>query len=183
VVALAVILQGVALFVYHVVEERRRERGASGDFAFELVTGEPHGIDSTLRVADGKAVTLRRFEGAPVLVHFWATFCEPCRVELPKLVEASAEGRTPLLLVSVDESWDVVRHFFDGKVPPGVVLDESGSARRAFRISTLPDTYLLDAAGRPTARFHGPRDWSAPNARAELTKLVERARRDRPRSP
>ena len=88
--------------------------------------------------------------------------------ELPQLLSFS---RPRTLLVSVDESWSVVDHFFEGKVPPPVVLDSQAEARRAYSVTTLPDTYLLDVSGQPRARFHGPRPWASAVATETLRRL------------
>lgn len=170
VVAVIVALQVLAVVAYRAVERRRANTHAPTHFSYEPTTREARGLDAPFRTPDGATLTLRRFRGAPALVHFWATWCAPCRTELPKLLELAKETKLTLVLVSVDADWNVVRHFFDGELPAGLVLDDSGEGRRAFGVSTLPDTYLLDSEGRTTARFHGPREWS--NAKPQLTRLA-----------
>jgi thioredoxin-like negative regulator of GroEL len=120
----------------------------------------------------GRSVSLRLSLEKPVLVHFWATWCEPCGEELPRLLEFGRAKQVALVLVSVDESWQVIRHFFGGDPPPEVVLDHAGEARSAFAVSTLPDTYLLDRRGRTVARFHGPKDWSHDDMSAAFAPLL-----------
>jgi thiol-disulfide isomerase/thioredoxin len=165
-----VALQLAAVLVYRVVERRRTESRARTPFTYEKLTLEQRGLDVPLRTRGGATLTLQRFRGAPVLVHFWATWCAPCRTELPKLLEVASDTKLDLVLVSVDADWKVIRHFFEDDLPSGVVLDESAEARRAFGVTTLPDTYLLDSAGRTLARFRGPREWS--NAKPRLMELT-----------
>lgn len=148
------------------------QRGPVSDppFHYEPTGTAPRGLEATLESRHGPPVRLKDALGQPLLLHFWATWCEPCRTELPLLLKLSAP-RT--LLVSADENWQVVDHFFDGKVPTAVVLDSRGDARRAFEVGTLPDTYLLDASGRSLARFHGPRAWNSEAAASALRRLTQ----------
>jgi thiol-disulfide isomerase/thioredoxin len=166
-----------AWWVYRRVERARAAHKEPAGLVYELVESAPRGLDAPLSGSDGRSVALRGRIGEPLLVHFWATWCGPCRTELPKLVQLGRERGVRVLLVSVDEGWPVVRHFFDGEVPADVVLDEGGATRRLFGVSTLPDTYLLARSGRPTVRFHGPRDWSNAKVRSVLDGLLTEAQR------
>jgi thiol-disulfide isomerase/thioredoxin len=174
-VVAVLIVQLAAVLVYRAVERGRTSR-ASSEFAYERLDGDVVASDAELETQDRKRIVLSDFRGQSVLVHFWATWCTPCRTELPTLIDYAADTGARVVLVSADTDWDVIGHFFDGKVPPSVVLDASGGARRGFRVSTLPDTYLLNAQGRLAARFHGPRDWREQAARAELSRLASSAR-------
>jgi thiol-disulfide isomerase/thioredoxin len=165
---IAVVLQLSAVAVYRVVE-RSRAGADSEPLRYELLSGAPRGLEARLQSANGSAAELGSF-GEPILVHFWATWCEPCRRELPQLL---ALDRPRVVLISVDDGWPVVRHFFEGNVPDSVVLDFEGGARAAFGVTTLPDSYLIGRGGRPIARFHGARTWSSSSARSELVKLLQ----------
>ena len=106
-----------------------------------------------------------------MLVHFWATWCEPCREELPELIALSRElsdTRLTLLAISEDRDWKSVQTYFDGQVPPEILWDASGEGEKLYEVSTLPDTYLVDPKGRLILRFGGARDWSSPAAKRLL---------------
>lgn len=165
---IALALQLSAIAVYRAVERSRADDEAE-PLRHELLSGAPRGGDARLQSASGGVTQLRSF-AEPILVHFWATWCEPCRRELPQLL---ALERPRVVLISLDDGWPVVRHFFEGNVPDSVLLDFEGGARTAFGVTTLPDSYLLGRGGRPIARFHGPRSWSSSAARTELARLLQ----------
>lgn len=114
----------------------------------------------------------------PTLVHFWATWCKPCREELPELLAlaADAHGGVDVVAVSVDETWAVIDHFFDGRVPTSVVRASHDEVRAAFGVETLPASFLVDPAGVVRFRFAGAQAWSSPSAREWLASV----RADRP---
>ena len=78
--------------------------------------------------------------------------------------------RLDVLAVSTDRGWSAVQRFFEGNVPSIVVRDPSGEGSRTYRVTSLPDTYLIDPQGRIRARFSGAQNWSAP----EMGKLLDR---------
>ena len=111
------------------------------------------------RTLAGEVRRLSALRGRPVLVHFWATWCPPCRDELPGLLERAAAGEITVLAVSLDPDWAPVRRFLGDDVPPAVVLAPSDTVSQGFGVVTLPVTFLVDAAGRMHLRFQGARDW------------------------
>lgn len=160
VLAVLVGVQVALAALYLVVESRRSE---PTPFAVEALD-EPTPSLSLER--DGRP-TVQPSEAH--LVHFWATWCGPCQEELPALLAtAEAEG-TPLVAVT-DEPWPVVERYFGGSVPAGVVRDPTGEAAARWRVSGLPDTFVVDN-GRVVGRMGGPRDWRTQEARAFLREL------------
>src|SRR5262245_40432412 len=171
VLALAAV-QLIAVVVYRGVDRRRREK-ASATFPYERLSGG--GAPDALLVArDATSRRLSDLRGQPVLLHFWATWCPPCREELPGLLalgrELSGEGKLQLVALSLDQNWETIQSFFPGEIPAEVVRDEAGTAAKALGVSTLPDTYLLAPDGSALLRFQGPRDWRTTLARESLAK-------------
>jgi thiol-disulfide isomerase/thioredoxin len=160
-----------AVALYRWVE---RERGDPPRFRVERVDASAQPL-AMLR-ADGTPLTLESLRGRPVLLHFWATWCVPCRVEIPALLALADDSRGDLTIVAValDDDPIAVRSFFNGRIPPPVALARAADAERAYGVSALPDSYLLDAEGNPRFRMRGPRDWGGPAVRTALRELDPR---------
>jgi peroxiredoxin len=110
-----------------------------------------------------RAVSLADQQGEIVLVHFFATWCEPCREELPalnRLVARSDPGKLRVLTISVAEVDVRVRNFVD-KLPVNfpVLLDRDRSVARAWNVSALPTTFILDRNLKPRLFVERDYDW------------------------
>ena len=171
------VLQALALLAYRLIETRRE--GAAAPLRFERVNGTVSAPAFLLERPDGTpaSITPGR-QGEAVLVHFWATWCPPCREELPALIalgrELTRSGRVRVVAVATDPQWDQIRRFFEGRLPPEVFRDAGGSAYRAYRVSNLPETYLVSGDGLVRIRFVGAQDWRSPAARKALLDELER---------
>lgn len=156
-----VALQVAALLIYRAVERSRTS--ASSRFHAEILRGDRPAPALELLRPDGSRLSLASLRGRPVLVHFWATWCPPCRDELPGLLAAARRHRDAglvLLAVSVDEEWPVVRDYFAGQVPPEIVRAADLRAHQRYDVITLPDTYLVAPDGHLALRYGGARDWA-----------------------
>jgi len=144
-------------------------------------------LAAALACADGDRPSYTRVEGrAPAtvgdrgatLVVFWATWCPPCREELPGLRALARDPPAALALVTFGEDEDEapVSEFFKG--PPPVELgyrrDVERRAAAALGVDVLPAAFLV-VDGRLVARFSGPRDWSSRGMRRLLAKLAGEA--------
>jgi thiol-disulfide isomerase/thioredoxin len=171
-------LQAGAYLAYRFVSGRRAQ-SESGAFAYESADGLVV-TDLVLEAADGRALPLSEQLGRPLVLHFWATWCAPCRAELPTLLTAfenqAGPGSPRLLLVSVDENWETIRHYFSGAPPKPVVRDPHSRVSRQLGVVNLPETLLLGADGRALARVPGARNWQSAEVRRGVAALVGTAK-------
>ena len=114
----------------------------------------------TLPAMEGGTAKLADYAGRVLLLNFWATWCRPCRIEMPWFVEfqnASAERGLAVLGVSVDDDWDVVRAFLElSPVDYQIALADTAERLAPFNpITVLPTTWLIDRQGRLAATHIG----------------------------
>ena len=125
---------------------------------------------------DGPPHELVRLRGRVVLIHFFATWCEPCREEIASLRELQSrlEGRPfTIVPVSVAEADGAVRRFFAGEsLPFAILLDRDRAVARAWNIHTLPSTVVLDRTLKPRFIAEGDVDWARPDVTNILTDLL-----------
>ncbi len=143
----------------------------SAEAAPELAVGEPASLKVGLEVGnlapdfqtvtdEGEPVSLSDLRGQVVLLNFWATWCGPCRVEMPEFqqqYEARAGDGFTILAVNSGESPDTVRRFREelGLTFP-LALDESTAIQAQYGLFSYPTTLLLDHEGVIVARHFGP---------------------------
>jgi thiol-disulfide isomerase/thioredoxin len=125
---------------------------------------------------DGKAVDLAQSRGRWVLVHFWATWCGPCRKEMPtlaQLMKLLPAEQLQVLLVNTADSEDDVFTFLASVSPDlNTYLDRDGQVTERWQPRGLPASFLVDPQGRLRYLALGGRQWaSEPNLRflRELT--------------
>lgn len=145
--------------------------------------GEPHPSFALDDLA-GTSRALGEFRDRVVLVHFFATWCEPCRDEMTALQGlVRAMGPKPLAIVAVDvgEVDLRVRAFFE-KLPVSfpVVLDRDRSVTKAWDVVSLPSTFILDPALRPKLFVEGDLDWTHPDILRRIESLMPAEARKEP---
>uniref|UniRef100_A0A2I2MG99 Thiol-disulfide isomerase or thioredoxin n=1 Tax=Leptospirillum ferriphilum TaxID=178606 RepID=A0A2I2MG99_9BACT len=114
----------------------------------------------------GGILDLEKLRGRWVLLNFWATWCVPCRQEIPTLVRLSRQmdGRKVVLLsVAMDNDPDKIRHYLK-KTPVDypVLLGQESHVDGRYIGMGLPETYLIDPEGYLVGKAAGSRDWSGP---------------------
>lgn len=125
-----------------------------------------------LPVLDGAATDLDDHAGKLVLVHFFATYCAPCRPELASLARlAERQAGRPFIILAIDvgEVPDRVRRFLaTAPVPFPVLLDADRGVTKSWGVYALPTTYVLDAKLMPRLYVEGDLDWMRADILAQL---------------
>jgi peroxiredoxin len=143
--------------------------------------GEPSKPDFSLHDLNGKNVSLKTFKGRTVLVHFFATWCEPCREELPALNRFLKRSRpnASVVAISVAEVDPRVKRFFDATpVDFPVLLDRDRTIAKSWKISALPTTYVLDANMRPMLLVEADFAWDTIDVDPATGKLIKSSSSD-----
>lgn len=128
----------------------------------------------------GQVHRLSDYRGEVIFLNFWASFCEPCREEMPSmeaLVREYEDRGMVMIAVSVDDGWEDVDNFMASFLPGErsamtVLLDETESTMHSFGTELLPETYIIDRDGRIVARFVQERDWGRPEVRQIIEGLM-----------
>jgi peroxiredoxin len=125
-------------------------------------------------LSDGaQTISLANLRGHIVVLHFWATWCAPCVVEMPSLV--ALQRRLPqvtVLAISQDEDPAVYRQFLlDTHVDLLTLRDSSARVPHLYGTVKLPETYIIDSRGILRRKFVSAQDWTSPEVIDYLTKL------------
>jgi len=130
-----------------------------------------------LQALDGGTIQLKDLAGKIVVLNFWATWCGPCKEEMPafeRLRQKLDSTRVVLLTVTADRQREGIKHFMsnlDVRLP--VLFDEDQEVSHAYMVRALPTTVIIDGKGTVVGRAVGPRECDAPEAVRLMQQLAE----------
>jgi len=158
-------------------------RGAAPRFAVPLSGGRAAlglgGAALAVDLGTGDSVSLREhYRGKVTLVNIWATWCVPCRVEMPameRVYTQLAPRGFSIAAVSIDEGPpDDVRAFGQElKLTFDLLQDRSGRIQQSYQTTGVPESFLLDRHGVIVKRIIGAHDWNSPANRALVERLLD----------
>ncbi|MFD2230236.1 TlpA disulfide reductase family protein [Alkalimarinus sediminis] len=129
--------------------------------------------DFALTTLDQKAISLSDYKGKVVVLNFWATYCIPCRIEMPsleKLSQKHQDNDVAVVAISLDEGKEKAIQSLVKKMDLTFPIAMKGqSAGDDYQVSVLPVTYIIGKQGELLARVVGDRDWAS----EEADQLVE----------
>lgn len=168
-----------------VVKAQKVDAAATGPLAAVTPTGTGRGYaDLAFKDESGKPVTIADFKGKALLVNFWASWCVPCRAEMPALVAIQSKydsDRFMMLPVNLDigpGGLDKARAFLVDEKLTSLPLYADSSFSAFDRLKSeavsmgLPTTLLLDGKGCEIAVLQGPAEWDTPEGHAVIEALI-----------
>lgn len=134
--------------------------------------------DFTLKTLDGKEVSLSDYRGKIVFLNFWATWCPPCRSEMPsmeKLYQKFKDEDFVMLAVSLRENKEKVENFMrDYKLNFPALLDSTGKVGNTYMVRSIPTTYLISRHGDIIGKAIGARNWASEDSFKLFSALLEK---------
>ena len=140
--------------------------------------------DFTLKAMDDNEHSLAQYRGKVVMLNFWATWCPPCRREMPSMEAVYQSLKDEGLMVLAVNEWEPADHVFafmgQLSVFPEfpILFDASGSVAEAFAVKGLPTTFVIDAQGRIVYRAVGGRDFEHPEVVELLRGIIKRSKKE-----
>lgn len=149
--------------------------------ARELKPIEPRAPFSQLKLQDLSGIThsLADYKGKVVLVNFWATWCPPCRAEMPSIqrLKNHMAGK-PFAILAVDmaeteaDVRDFLREMRASKIDFTILMDKDGQSIRAWNVSVFPTSFILDAEGQLRYSLLGSTEWDEYDAVQKIEGLL-----------
>lgn len=131
--------------------------------------------DFALQDSRGNPISLADYRGKVLVVNFWATWCPPCRKEMPSLNRAAAWLKTydvALIAINVGDNAERVEKFLQEQALDfPIPLDTDTSVSTRWDATRLPITYVVDPQGRIAYRALGSREWDAPELLVPIRSL------------
>jgi len=135
--------------------------------------------DFTLEDIDAKKFSLKDYRGKVVLLNFWATWCPPCRREMPSLERLNQKFKgkkfVVLALNQMEGSDQVFTYTAELEVAPTftILFDKDSNVARAYSVQGLPTTYLIDKKGNIRFRAIGGREFDHPEVEKQIMQLMQ----------
>ena len=136
-------------------------------------------LDFTFPGLDGKNTSLSDYKGKVVLVNIWATWCPPCVKEMPsmqKLYKEFNRKNFEILAVSIDAAGvDAVAPFMKKhKLSFPALMDPKGTIKSMYRVTGIPESFIIDKQGILVGKIIGPRDWATQEIFGFFQDLIQR---------
>jgi len=150
---------GLAVFIYFAIDLSNDDAGQADELPGVSLTesaavGAP-APDFELNNLENEPVRLSDLRGKIIVINFWATWCEPCKVEMPFLEKlySSSQKQLEILAVNFDEPYQQVQQFAEEyQLSFPILLDPGGNVQNLYRVRGYPTTFMLDEEG--IVRYH-----------------------------
>lgn len=173
----------IALITFAIQSDNRMRQRTESVFA---LYAQPRALpDIGFTDGKGQAMTLQSFRGKVILLNVWATWCPPCRKEMPTLDRLQQKLGGPdfeVIALSIDQGGtSIVRSFYDDIAIRALrfYVDKAGAAMTDLGIAAIPATLLIDREGREIGRKIGPAEWDSTEIVALIRKQMNPTATDR----
>jgi peroxiredoxin len=141
----------IALFTVAIVQAMDK-KAEENEVVETGATGIAIGVkapDFELKTLDGKNVKLSDFKGKKVILNFWATWCPPCKAEMPEMQKFYEEDHKDIVLlaVNIDPQLDVQKFVDEMSITFPIPLDEDDEVNSVYQVISIPTTYFIDTKG------------------------------------
>lgn len=131
-----------------------------------------------VRDASGKSYTLKEMNGSVVFINFWATWCQPCREELPSIQTLYNQFRNErgFRMVTVlyrDDYQKASAYLKERNFELPVMIDDREKTARAYGVTGVPETYIVGKNGVLKDKVIGPADWGSPQAISRVSGMIK----------
>ncbi|MBI5044108.1 MAG: TlpA family protein disulfide reductase [Nitrospirae bacterium] len=134
--------------------------------------------DFALKDTSGKKISLSSYKGRVIMINFWATWCPPCRQEMPSMEalfkEYNKRGFEVLAISSDSQGEKIVKPFMEFyELTFSALMDADGEVHSLYGVTSIPTTYIVDKNGNIVQKIMGPRDWKDKNTKGMIEKLLQ----------
>jgi peroxiredoxin len=169
-------LAAVALILINALSGRLPHSAANTDAASPVAAGKL-APDFTLTDLDGRPHSLTGLRGKIVFLNLWATWCPPCRAEMPSIQQlySDFQNNHDFVVLAVSEDSDakpVPGYVHQNHLTFPVLLDPRNLVGEAYDVSGLPESFVIGRDGRIVAHHVGPYDWASADMRNALNDLI-----------
>ncbi|MFC1523177.1 TlpA family protein disulfide reductase [Thermodesulfobacteriota bacterium] len=146
------------------------------EYSRSFATVDKPAPDFTLQDTEGKTWQLTDLRGKVVFVNFWATWCPPCREEMPSMgALAKSLSQEPFIMITVlsNDNPAMAKKFLQKiNVSLPVLVDTEDRASRAYGVTGIPETFIIGPDGILRNKIVGGRDWDSPVARGMIREYM-----------
>ena len=182
-VAIILLIAISVVFVYFYLSYMKEKRGEEIDYetlysslSIQRIDPPPKAEDFTLKTLEGRTVSLKDYRGKVVFLNFWATWCGPCRMEMPsmqKLWQDFKEEDFVILAIDIQEEGKLVSSFMkERNLSFPVLLDGKGKTARSYGVRGIPTTFFLNPKGETIGKAVGARDWASEESFRLIRQLL-----------
>jgi len=128
-------------------------------------------------IATGQKVAMEQFKGKVLFINFWASWCPPCKEEMPSLEALHRELRSDsrfamLTILYNDDPINAIDYMKANGYTFPVVTDHDGISAKRYNVTGVPETYVIDKKGTLRKRVIGAADWNSPEAKTYINALL-----------